>query len=71
MKNNKARRPLCLEIEDARKELTDAVEQISANHGLPCYLLELILSDVLTRVQNGKRIELAEAQKSWEGGDEE
>lgn len=71
MKNNTARRPLCLEIEDARKELTDAVEQISAKHGLPCYLLELILSDVLTRVQNGKRVELAEAQKSWEGGDEE
>lgn len=59
-------KPLCLEIDEATKELNSAIEQISARHGLPCYILELLVSDVLTRLQNGKRIELENAKRTYE-----
>lgn len=64
--SNKPTRPLALEIEDAKRELNASVEQISAKHGLPCYLLELLVADVLAKLQNGKRIELEKAQHSYE-----
>ena len=63
---NKPTRPLGLELDDAMKELNSAVEQISVRHELPCYLLELLVSDVLSRLQNGKRTELENARKSYE-----
>ena len=57
-------KPLCLELEEATNELNQAIEQISARHGLPCYLLTYLVSDVLTRLQNGKRTELETARRS-------
>ena len=59
-------KPLCLELEEAANELNQSIEQISARHGLPCYLLEYLVSDVLTRLQNGKRTEIANARHSYE-----
>ena len=59
-------KPLILELEEATQELTEAVERVSRDHGLPCYLLEPIVSELLTRLQNGKRKELEEAKKSYE-----
>lgn len=61
-----ANKPLCLEIDEASKELSAAVEHISNAHGLPCYILELLVSDVLARLQNGKRIEIENAKRSYE-----
>lgn len=59
-------KPLCLELDEAQKELTTAVEKIANNHGLPCYLLEPLLSNVLARLENGKRIEIENARRSYE-----
>lgn len=61
-----AKKPLCLKIDEATKELNSAVEQIATSHGLPCYLLELLVSDMLTRLQNGKRIEIEQARRKYE-----
>lgn len=59
-------KPLCLELEEAENELKQAIEQISASHALPCYLLEYLVSDVLTCLQNGKRTEIENAKRSYE-----
>ena len=59
-------KPLCLEMEEAEKELNRFVEQLSKSHGLPCYLLEPVVSKVLARLENGKRLELEEAKKAYE-----
>ena len=59
-------KPLCLELEEASDELSKAVEQISERHGLPCYLLVPLLSDVLNRLQNGKRKEIENARFAYE-----
>lgn len=63
---NKPTRPLVLEIEDAKKDLNASIEQLSVKYGLPCYLLELLVSDVLSKLQNGKQKELEIAQQSYE-----
>lgn len=63
---NKPTRPLALEIEDAKKDLNAFIEQLSVKYGLPCYLLELLVSDVLSKLQNGKQKELEIAQQSYE-----
>lgn len=68
---NKPTRPLALEINDAMGELTASVEQIAAKHGLPCYIMELLVADVLTRLQNGKRTEVANAEASYKSKLEE
>lgn len=59
-------KPLCLELEEATNELNQTIERISREHNLPCYLLEPLVSDLLARLQNGKRAELEEARKSYE-----
>jgi hypothetical protein len=66
--NNKTppARPLALEMDDASKEINEAIEQIAAKHGLPCYLLEPLVADTLNRLQNGKRIELEKARQAYE-----
>lgn len=65
------KKPLCLELEEANAELNKAVEDISRVHGLPCYLLEYLVSDLLARLQNGKRRELEEARAAYEMRDAE
>ena len=59
-------KPLCLILEDAEKEVTAAIESVAKKHGLPCYLLEPIVADVLHRLQNGKRTEIEEARRKLE-----
>lgn len=61
-----ANKPLCLEIEEATAELNDAIKRIAEAHGLPCYILVPLVSDVLTRLENGKRIEVENAKRSYE-----
>ena len=63
---NKIIKPLALEIDEAVCELNAAVNQISQNHNLPCYLLEMIVAEVLSKLQNGKRIEIENARRSYE-----
>lgn len=58
-------KPLCLILEDANNELVAAVEDIAKRHGLPYYLLEPMVSDVLTKIQNGKRKEIEGARKKY------
>lgn len=58
--------PLALRLEDASNELKATVEDISKKYGLPCYLLTPIVSEVLVRLENGKRVELENARLSYE-----
>lgn len=66
--NNK---PLCLEIEEANIELNKAIEDISSRHGLPCYLLVPLVSDLLGRLENGKRREIEDAKVVYEAHKQE
>jgi hypothetical protein len=50
-------RPLILEIDDAKTEIVQCLNGI-LNRGLPCYIVELILSDAYTQIKNAAMAEL-------------
>jgi hypothetical protein len=64
--DNKPTRPLCLELEDARKELYTLVNNLSTVRQIPFYLLESIVADIYRDVKelsNTERIKATERYK--------
>lgn len=62
----KPEKPFCLDYEEARIEIFNAISQISKAHNVPFYLLENILTSVLVQVRDGKRAEIETAQRAYE-----
>lgn len=54
----KMQRPLILEIEDAKQEMINVVNK-AIHRGLPCYIVNMILSDICIQVKEGAKSELA------------
>jgi hypothetical protein len=57
---------LALVICDAEQELMAAAASIMQKHGLPCYLMELLVDKLHRRVIDGKAEEIAAARKELE-----
>lgn len=57
-------RPIILQIEDAKRELTQCVNGIMQKYDLPCYFMETIFAELYTQIENGSRNELARARAS-------
>ena len=53
----KIQRPLILEIEDAKTELVQCINDI-LNRGIPCYIVEMILSDLYAQIKSAATAEL-------------
>ena len=62
MENNKIERPLILEIDEAKKEIVDVINNASQKHGVPFYVLEMILSGIYRQVSDAAKMEFTEAQ---------
>lgn len=56
---NKEQKPLILEIDEAKKELTQCVNHIIQEHGLPCYIVDMLLSNIGAQIKEGAKNELA------------
>lgn len=63
MSNEKNTRPLVLEIDDTKKALIQIVNDAIQTKGIPCFLMEYILSDIATQVHNGANEEREFAKK--------
>lgn len=63
---NKPIKPFCMDYEEARVEIFNAISQISKAHNIPFYLLENIIESVSIQVREGKRNELEMAQRTYE-----
>ena len=59
---NKERKPLILEIDEAKKELIQCVNNIMQEHGLPCYIVDMLMSDIGAQIKEGAKNELAMAK---------
>lgn len=55
-------KPLILRMEEAERELVDAVNAVIQRHSLPCYLVEPMIDKIHRQVISGKAAELAEAK---------
>ena len=53
-------KPLILMIENTNKDMSNAFAQIVSKSGLPAFLTEGIILDILSDVRNRKNIELSE-----------
>ena len=51
------RRPLILDIDDAKTEIIQCLNGI-LNRGIPCYIVEMILSDPYTQIKSAATAEL-------------
>ena len=61
-------KPLIVEIEEAKKEITEAVNNALQKHNLPCYLIEPTVSMLAMQLKDGAKseLEMAKAQMDEE-----
>ena len=59
-------RPLILELDEAKQELVQSVNDIMAKHGLSCYLLEPSFAELYAEMKAGAQRELAQAKSQME-----
>ena len=63
MEENNIQKPLILEIDEAKSEIVKAINNAIQIHRLPCYIVDMILSDVYTQVKDGAKQELVMARE--------
>ena len=57
-------KPIILEIEEAKQELVQCVNNIMATHRLPCYLIEPVFKDLYEQVKSGAQNEIMQAREA-------
>lgn len=63
MEENKVRKPIILEIDEAKTEIIQSINNALQIHGLPFYIVDMILSELGTQVKEGAKNELAIAKQ--------
>lgn len=59
---------IILELDEAKRELIQCVNDIMARHGLNCYLLEPTFADLYAEVKASAQRELAQAREAAKQG---
>lgn len=62
MNENQKTKPLIVELEDAKNEFVQFINALQ-HRGLPCYLIEMAISDVYAQLKKGASAELEAARK--------
>ena len=57
-------RPIILEMDEAKQELVQCVNEILMRHKLSCYLIEPMFAELYSQIQASARNELAQARAS-------
>lgn len=60
---NKTNKPLIIEMEEAKAELSQCINHILNDRGIPCYWLEPVLGGIYTQVKMNAKKELEMAQE--------
>lgn len=55
-------RPIILEMDDAKQELVQCVNNIMQVHRLPCYIIEPMFAELYAQIKAGARNELEQAR---------
>ena len=71
MEENKIQKPFILEMDEAKAEIIQVINNAIQVRGLPCYMLDMILSEVGAQVKEGAKQELAMARQQIKQCDEE
>lgn len=63
-------KPIILEIDEAKQELVQCVNNIMQIHRLSCYLLEPVFAELYSQIKTTAQNELAQARAQMEKGAE-
>ena len=63
MEENKIQKPLILEMDEAKLEIIQVINNAIQVHKLPCYMVDMILSDIGAQIKEGAKQELAMAKQ--------
>ena len=55
-------KPIILEMDEAKQELVQCVNDILCKHGLNCYLIEPMFAELYAQIKAGAQNELAQAR---------
>ena len=58
-------RPIILELDEAKQELVQFVNNILTRHKLPCYLIEPIFAELYSQIRMSAQNEIAQAREQF------
>lgn len=71
MEEKNIQKPFILEMDEAKMEIIQSINNAIQVHKLPCYLIDMILSEVSAQIKEGAKQELAMARQQVQNNDEE
>lgn len=71
MAENKIQKPFILEMDEAKAEIIQVINNAIQVRKLPCYILDTLLSEVCAQIKEGAKQELAMARQQMEQESEE
>lgn len=71
MEENKIQKPFILEMDEAKAEIIQVINNAIQVHKLPLYIIDTILSEVCSQVKEGAKQELAMARQQMEESKDE
>ena len=63
-------KPLVIKLNEVKTDLFSVINKAIQQDGLPCYLLEPIVSELLTQIREGARNELQMAREQMKNEEE-
>lgn len=66
MEENKIQKSFILEIEEAKTEMIQVINNAIQVRKLPCYIIDMILSEISTQIKEGAKQELTMAKAQME-----
>ena len=63
MEENKIQKPFILEMDEAKSEIIQAINNAIQVHNMPFYLVDMILSEIIPQIKEGAKNELAMARE--------
>jgi hypothetical protein len=71
MEEKEIQKPLILEMDEAKIEIIQVINKAIQVHKLPCYVLDMILSEVCAQIKEGAKQELNMARQQVEAQNNE
>ena len=71
MEENKIQKPFILEMDEAKTEIIQVINNAIQVRKLPCYILDTLLSEISAQIKECAKQELAMARQQMEQSDEE
>ena len=59
MEENKTQKPLILEMDETKSEIIQVINNAIQVRKLPCYFIDMVLSEISTQIKEGAKQELA------------